>query len=127
MAHASAKSAGSLCVLSPIAAASIYVVKPGRTEEFIALTKQSSEAVQKVGKAGIFHVYRTSYGGNWGELHVVAGCASLADIPTSGAATRAAMGDAAYTTDLEMLTACINSVGRNLYRYRPEFSYVPAK
>mgnify|MGYP000606971796 CR=1 FL=1 len=58
-----------------------------------------------MGKAKSFYVARTSYGANWGEYHVVVGYASLADIPTSGSATRAAMGDAAYTAWGEKMSA----------------------
>ena len=112
---------------SPFIAVSIYEVKPGKTGDFSALVKQLSEAVKKVGKAKSFYVARTSYGASWGEYHIVTGYASLADIPTSGTALRAAMGEAAYTTWSEKLNTTINSAERDLYRFRPEYSYLPAK
>jgi hypothetical protein len=108
-------------------AVAIYEVKPGKSSDFLALIKQSIEAAKKVGKAKNVFVYRTSYGASWYEYHVVTSYASLADIPTSGTATRAAMGDAAYTAFVEKMSATINSVARDLYRYRPEYSYLPAK
>lgn len=109
------------------AAVAIYEVKPGKSSDFLALIKQSIEAAKKVGKAKNVFVYRTSYGASWNEYHVVTGYASLADIPTSGTATRAAMGDAAYTAFVEKMSATINSIERDLYRFRPEYSYLPAK
>lgn len=108
-------------------AVSVFVVKPGKTSDFLELLKQSVEATKKIGKAKSVYVARVSYGANWNEFHVVTGYASLADIPTTSAATRAAMGEATYNTFVEKISAAVNSIERDLYRYRPEFSYIPAK
>jgi len=108
------------------ATVAIYSVKPGKTTDFLALMKEATAATQKVGKAKSVYVERVNFGGDGYEFHVVHGYDSLADISSPGA-FRTAMGDTAYNAYIEKMSATINSVRREIVRFRPEFSYVPTK
>lgn len=101
----------------------IYSVKPGKVAEFSALIKEVNEVVKKMGKAKANHVLRVAYGGDGYEFHVATAYDSLADIPAQ-AAFRAAMGSG-YDGYVQKLGATINSLRREIVRYRPEFSYIP--
>jgi hypothetical protein len=102
---------------------SIYSVKSGKVADFLALMKEATEVTKKIGKAKCVYVNRLSYGGDSYEFVVFTGYDSLADISTG--AFRAAMGDAAYKTYFEKMGATIQSVRRDIIRFRPEFSYLP--
>ena len=101
----------------------IYSVKPGKVAEFTALIKEVNEVVKKMGKAKANHVLRVAYGGDGYEFHVATAYDSLADIPAQ-AAFRAAMGDG-YNGYVQKLGATVNSLRREIVRFRPEFSYIP--
>lgn len=103
----------------------IYSVKPGKVADFLALMKEATEVTKKVGKAKCVYVNRLNFGGDAYEFTVYQGYDSLADI-SAGAITRAAMGDAAYTAFVEKMGATISTLRREIIRYRPEYSYVPA-
>lgn len=104
---------------------SIYSVKPGKAADFLALMKEATAVTKKIGKAKGVFVARVGYGGDTSEYHVVTAYDSLADVASQGG-FRAAMGDSAYTAFLKKIGETINSRQRDLYRFRPEFSYLPA-
>jgi hypothetical protein len=110
----------------PFLVVNMYSVKPGTVADFLALTKEVSEVVKKMGKAKAIYVHRVAFGGDGYEFHVATGYAALGDI-TAHAEFRKAMGDAAYTAYVQKQASIINSVHREIVRYRPEFSYVPSK
>lgn len=103
-----------------------YNIKPGTVPDFMALIKQSNDAIKKVGKARSIYTSRVSYGGDMYEFYVVVGYDSLAD-STGGDSMRTVMGEAAYTAYFKKSGEIVNTVRRDIMRYRPEFSYVPAK
>lgn len=111
---------------SPYISVSIYSIKPGKAADFIALMKEATAIVKKLGKAKGVYVGRVNYGGDTGEYHVVTGYASLADIASQGD-FRAAMGETAYAAYIKKIGEVVNSRHRDIYRFRPEFSYIPAK
>lgn len=111
---------------SPFATVAIYSVKAGKASDFVALMKEATETTKKIGKAKNVYVARVSYGGDAYEYHVVLGYDSLADI-SSMSAFRTAMGEDAYKAYVEKIGATINSVRREILRFRPEFSYLPTK
>ena len=113
---------------APAAFASVshYSVKSGKTADFLALIKEATATHKKIGKAKSVWVGRVSYGGDINEFYVVVGYASLADL-SSGVAFRTAMGETAYNAFFKKMGETINSRQRNILRFRPEFSYVPAK
>lgn len=100
-----------------------YSVKPGKVAEFTAMLKEVNEVVKKLGKAKNIYVHRVSYGGDGYEFHVATGYDSLADIPAQQA-FRTAMGSG-YDAYVQKIGATVNSLRREIVRYRPEFSYVP--
>jgi hypothetical protein len=104
---------------------STYVVKPGKVADFLALAKEATEATKKAGKAKSVYVTRVNFGGDAYEFNVVHGYAALGDI-TYGA-LREAMGQAAYEAYTKKMGETISSLRREIIRYRPEFSYLPAK
>jgi len=108
----------------PYAVVVTYNVKPSKVADFLALIKEANEITKKMGKAKSIYVSRVSFGGDSYDFFVVFGYASLADI-TPGSAFRTTMGETAYTTHNQKLAQTINSVHRDILRFRPEFSYVP--
>lgn len=109
------------------AAVSTVRVKPGRVEAFTNMAKELNAVTKQLGKAKSIYTSRTRYGGNVYEFHIVTGYASLADITTSPQEFRKAMGEAKFAAYLKSNAENVESVESQLIRFRPEFSYIPAK
>lgn len=109
----------------PYAMVTTYNVKPSKVLDFLALLKESNEVTKKIGKAKSIYTSRVTFGGDTYDFYVVTGYASLADI-TPGSTFRTTMGEAAYTAYNQKMGQVINSVHRDIIRFRPEYSYVPA-
>lgn len=108
----------------PFATVTIDRVKPGKTREYRALTKEAGAAFKRMGKAKAFRVSRVTYGGNTYEFIVYIGYSSLAEI-TFVEDFRKAMG-AKYDEFTRKMGEVLDSRERTIVRYRPEFSYMPA-
>lgn len=106
---------------------SIYSVKPGKVADFTKLVKQLGDTIQKLGKAKSVHVSRVSYGGDGYTFYIVTGYASLGDITNTSGAFSAAMGADAYAKFTQGMGEVVSSLERQIIRYRPEFSHIPAK
>jgi hypothetical protein len=56
---------------SPYVTVSVYNIKAGKSADFIALMKEVTATIKKLGKAKGVYVGRVSYGGDTSEYHVV--------------------------------------------------------
>lgn len=103
-----------------------YSVKVGKTVDFLATMKETSDALKKIGKARSVTVYRVTFGGDYYEFLAVTGFGTLADL-RDGGGIQAAMGEAAYNEHIQKLASTVNAMHRDIIRYRPEYSYQPGK
>ncbi len=60
-------------------------------------------------------------------FYVVVGYDSMAELAAAGGAIRTAMGDNAYKDYIQKMANTVNSMHRDVIRFRPEYSYAPAK
>lgn len=110
----------------PFATVATYNVKAGMVADFLAAMKELVEATKKAGKAKSVYVSRVNFGGNSYDFYFMAGYTALADIPSQNI-IRTSMGDAAYNAYLKQIASTVNSVERDVLRFRPEYSYLLTK
>lgn len=110
----------------PFATVTTFNVKAGMVADFMVAIKELVEATKKAGKAKSAYVSRVDFGGSSYDFYFMAGYTALGDIP-SLTILRTTMGDAAYNAYLKKIAATVNSVERDVLRFRPEYSYLLTK
>lgn len=103
------------------------VVKPDRTNEYLALVKSDVVPAVKKAEVKVFSVARVRYGAPSNEFVSVLGFSSWADLDKLSPIVQGMGGSAKYEEFLAKVRPLLVTSQYDIFRYEPDLSYFPAK